>query len=302
MSETLKVRFKLNGLEFELEGNENTVKSELGIFKDFVINSLVGKLSILEAPVITKVDELENIPILKEDTPNLKEVVMKDLPKSEAEWILVYCFYASSQGKEPFSDTDIRSLYESSKRKNESRMKNFSANFTKALTNGYLRVLNGEEYILLQIGVDKVNSILQGGNINKGDQKSAEESKSKSSKLGKSKGTNKSQTFSLVSTLNLNPSGEKSLNSFFGEFVSKSFFEKNTLFVYYLERVLKTTEISINHIYTCYKHVGEKVPGNLYQSLVDTKNVKGWIDFKGITDIKVTISGENRVEHDFEKK
>jgi len=66
-----------------------------------------------------------------------------------------------------------------------------------------------------------------------------------------------------------------------------------------MERVLKITDIGINHVYTCYKNVGEKVPGNLYQSLVDTKNLKGWIESKDINNLKITIAGENHVEHDY---
>ncbi len=301
--EKLKVRFKLNGLEFELEGNEDTVKSELSVFKDFVMNTLIGKVNLTEVPTSSlQSTESQIIQITPANIPLLKEVVMKDLPKTEAEWILVYCYYASKYGKEPFAELDIKKLYEDSKRKNESRMKNFSVNFSKVLNNGFIRVLNEMEYILLQKGIDQAVGILSESSTNTESLSSSEQEYKQLQKRGKKtkvKSNAKSTSFSLVASLNLNPQAQKSLKSFFSEFITKTFLDKNLLFIYYMERILKITDIGINHVYTCYKNVGEKVPGNLYQSLVDTKNLKGWIESKDINNLKITIAGENHVEHDY---
>jgi hypothetical protein len=299
--DTLKVKFKLNGLEFELEGNENTVKEELGIFKEFVMNSLINKLTnpnFSQTPTIIGAGQLSNVGDEISEYPALKEIVMLDLPKSEVEWICVYSFYASKYGQAPFKDSDIKELYESSKRRNDSRMRNFSGNFGKVVSNGWIRVLNDEEYITTKRGNDEVFRIIKG--ISEDASNTSEKNHSIKAKKGKSKVAAKS-SHSLVTTLNLNPPTGKSLKEFFAEFVSKSFFEKNLLFIYYVERVLHVEAIGINHIYTCYKHVGEKVPGNLYQSIVDTKNQKGWIESKEINNLRITIAGENYVEHDFKK-
>ena len=43
------------------------------------------------------------------------------------------------------------------------------------------------------------------------------------------------------------------------------------------------------------------MPNNLYQSLVDTKRKKGWIESSDMNNITVTISGENYVEQDLKK-
>lgn len=297
--ETLKVKFKLNGLEFELEGNEATVQEELKIFKDFVMNSLIHK--------ITNDNSVQTLRVLgigaaeaavndQSSFPPLKEIVMKDLPKSEVEWICIYSFYASEFKQVAFKDSDIKGLYESSKRKNDSRMANFSGNFGKVVNNGWIKVLNNQEYLMTTSGYDEAIKII-GRNI---ENSTDAATGSQKGKKGKSKNTVKA-TFSLVNSLNLNPPNSKSLKEFFAEFQSKTFFEKNLLFLYYLEKLLKTDSISINHIYTCYKNAGEKVPGNLYQSLVDTKNYKGWIESKDINNLKITIAGENYVEHDFQK-
>jgi len=153
--ETLKVKFKLNGLEFELEGNENTVKEELGIFKEFVMNSLINKLTnpnSTQAPRFIGVNGEEASDDESYNFPALKEIVMLDLPKSEVEWICVYSFYGSSFGKNPFKDSDIKELYDTSKRKSDSRMANFSGNFGKVLTNGWIKVLNNDEFIITKKG------------------------------------------------------------------------------------------------------------------------------------------------------
>lgn len=48
-SDLLKVRFKLHGLEFELEGKENVVKDEFDKFKGF-ISQLLPNVNVQELP------------------------------------------------------------------------------------------------------------------------------------------------------------------------------------------------------------------------------------------------------------
>lgn len=117
---------------------------------------------------------------------------------------------------------------------------------------------------------------------------------------GKSKTSNKSLSYQIMQTLNLKPAGKKSLVDFSSEFSPKSNFEYNLLFVYYLDKVLNEKNISVNHLYTCYKELGLQVP-NIYQSIADTKRRKGWIDTKDMNDLKVPITGENYLEHNMKK-
>jgi len=106
-----------------------------------------------------------------------------------------------------------------------------------------------------------------------------------------------SKSYSLVTSLNLVSNGKDSLKDFFAKYQTKNNFEKNIVILYYLERVIGEENIGINHIYTCYKHVLQKVP-NIYQSLLDTKNRKGWVDTANTENLKVTVSGENYIEHE----
>lgn len=123
-----------------------------------------------------------------------------------------------------------------------------------------------------------------------------EERKSSSKKKSAS-----TQSFSMLTDLNLRPSGQKSLEDFYNSFIIKSNMERNITILYYLKRVLEIENVGVNHIYTCYKKVGSKVP-NIYQGLVDTKNRKGWVDTHNMDDLKVSISGENYIEHEAPKK
>lgn len=112
----------------------------------------------------------------------------------------------------------------------------------------------------------------------------------------------KAISLKLVNTIDLAPPKEISLKSFVAKYESpKDFPERNLLIIYYLDKILKITDIGLNHIYTGYKHIGFKDPANLHQSLLDTKNKKGWIDISDKNNIKVTITGELHVEQGMSK-
>ena len=107
----------------------------------------------------------------------------------------------------------------------------------------------------------------------------------------------------LLSDLNLIPQdGKQSLKDFIKNYNSNSSEELNLFYSYYLKKILKIDNVTIDHIFSCYKHTGKKPPTNLYQTLVNTKNRKGWLNINNINDIKVTINGDNYVEFDFKEK
>lgn len=106
----------------------------------------------------------------------------------------------------------------------------------------------------------------------------------------------------LVKDLDLLGKGKlKSLKDFVNTYTPKAAMEWNLLFVYYLQKILEIEGIGIDHIYTCYKHVNIKPPTQIYQSLIDTARKKGSINTDSMESIKVTISGENLVEHEMQK-
>lgn len=114
--------------------------------------------------------------------------------------------------------------------------------------------------------------------------------------------TKAGESYKLVPNLNLSGTDDiPSLKDFYKEKSPTSAQECNAVFIYYLKKMLKIDKVGIDHIYTCYKAAGAKIPGRLYQSLVDTQNVKATIITRDIKDIGTSTIGENFVEQELPK-
>ncbi|MCR4313292.1 MAG: hypothetical protein NUV58_03525 [Candidatus Roizmanbacteria bacterium] len=120
----------------------------------------------------------------------------------------------------------------------------------------------------------------------------------------KAKGGNKrKESYNLVTNLDLLAKGnQKALKDFYAEKAPSNAMEKNAVFVYYLQKEAKVPAITVNHVYTCYKHVNVPVPKAFRQSLADTSSKKGWIDTRSMEGITIPTLGENFVEHELGKK
>ena len=93
-----------------------------------------------------------------------------------------------------------------------------------------------------------------------------------------------------------------SLKNFFDQYKVKSNIEKNLIFLYYLKNIMKEDKVGIDHIFTCYRSIGGvKIPGNLEQSIRDTRTNRSWIDYKKMDELSITVHGLNYVEHDIKK-
>ena len=106
--------------------------------------------------------------------------------------------------------------------------------------------------------------------------------------------------WNIISDLDLSGKGSsQSLKEFYNQYSVKTNFERNLIFVYYLQNILKISGITIDHIFTCYRNVPKlKIPGNLKQSLFDTAFKKDWIDTTSTENIHLTVTGTNHLEHD----
>jgi hypothetical protein len=105
-----------------------------------------------------------------------------------------------------------------------------------------------------------------------------------------------------VPDLNLHPTDKPHLKAFYEEKKPADQMEQLAVFVYYLIKVLKVSGLGANHLYTCFKEVGQRVPKNILQSVQNTKARRGWLDASDPTDIHINTIGENVVEHDLPKK
>jgi len=92
-----------------------------------------------------------------------------------------------------------------------------------------------------------------------------------------------------------------SLKDFYAKYDHKSNYERNLIFVYYLQHVLQEEKITLDHLFTCYRNVGQKIPKALEQSMRDTSKDKGWVDIDELENIKVPVAGMNHIEHDLAK-
>lgn len=109
------------------------------------------------------------------------------------------------------------------------------------------------------------------------------------------------KSYSLITSLNLLSGGSESLRDYFAKFETRTNFDYNIVILNYLKNILQEDNVGVNHIYTCYKHLGLKIP-NIKQSLHDTKNRKGWIETSDSNDLTVTVAGENYLDHEIVSK
>jgi len=131
----------------------------------------------------------------------------------------------------------------------------------------------------------------------------ASENKNKPTKSKIKTGARK-ETYSFVKDLNLRGDGKSidSLKDFYTKKLPSSAMETTTVFIYYLCSVLKINNVGLDHLYTCYKEVGQKVPAALRQNLLDTAHRKGTIDTSSLDNVTLTTRGENMVELDLPPK
>jgi hypothetical protein len=104
--------------------------------------------------------------------------------------------------------------------------------------------------------------------------------------------------YPLVKDLNFYPSGKQSLQDFFKEKAPSGIQQKLTAAVYYLDRILEIKEITPSHVVTVLKEVGVRVPSDVAQSMRNVANKKAFIDTSATNAIKITVKGENFIEHD----
>lgn len=106
----------------------------------------------------------------------------------------------------------------------------------------------------------------------------------------------------IIKDLNLRPTDKQTLQNFYNAKNPSGNIQSTAVMVYYLETILECTGITANHIFTCYRELGIKIPGNLDQNLRDCASSKyGYIVFiEG--KCSLSVRGTNFVEQDLPKK
>jgi len=104
--------------------------------------------------------------------------------------------------------------------------------------------------------------------------------------------TSPSDDLTFLTDLDLRPPGKESLKEFLAKYNAKSYFERNLVYVQYLHEILGLNIVTMDHIYTCYRHIGGKIPA-FPSTIKDTRHHKGWLEFTDMNSIKVTRNGLN---------
>jgi hypothetical protein len=281
------------------------------------INGVNEKVDFAEAEVVNNEDEIsKNKAIYKEASAaatNLESPVtylhIDDLlhrrSLTEIEWILVFAFYESEFGRKTFTLDKVKNAY-LSKRKNNSRLKNFSRNWGGLLKTYFRTASEGVyqiEYDKISITSDfvmgKATGIIKGAFEKSNKTKSTTAKKTKeensSTPMVKPSKPSISKTPKRLSNINFEPTGKESLKDFFAKYTPANDHERNLLFTHYLQNILEISEITFDHIYSCYDLLDLRVSENLPQTIRNTASKTGWVDIKK-SKVSIPVKGSNQIK------
>jgi hypothetical protein len=105
----------------------------------------------------------------------------------------------------------------------------------------------------------------------------------------------------LVPDLDFRPNENQALKEFVDEKSPKNDLEVTLATVHYMQHVMELSKIGPAHVMTAFKEVGKPFPADIRQTIRNVMNVKMWLKFTDIEDVRTTTQGENFVEHEMGK-
>jgi hypothetical protein len=110
-------------------------------------------------------------------------------------------------------------------------------------------------------------------------------------------------TYTFLDSLELGPASDhSSLVEFMDSKLPITNEERNLVFLYYLQQILKVKPITLDHIYTCYRAAKIRAPLNLENSLKQTAEQRGWIKTASNGSMTLTPEGKLYAEKQLPKK
>jgi hypothetical protein len=110
-------------------------------------------------------------------------------------------------------------------------------------------------------------------------------------------------TYTYMQDLKLGHAGDRpSLVEFMDAKLPITNEERNLVFLYYLQHILKVKPITLDHVYTCYREAKIRAPLNIENSLRMTAEHRGWIKANQHGSMTVTSDGKSYVEKQLPKK
>lgn len=299
MSE-LKIKVTWDGMAIELEGETESVKEIFNSLKDSGMGRM-GENS--RKTVSTTTNEINSVTdeeaiggdvgsnVEREcvDIPSLQNVVLAGGPRTESEWMLIYAFYSSEQGRKLFTKDDLRQGYKETNRATPTRSKNFATNLKILTSDKLISAVNQTDFRIEKKGIELATKIVC-GEIAEKSGKGAKKKSSKS-KIGTT------ETYNLVE-LNFSQDERNSLVKFYAEHSIANHQDKMVVIAKWLKDVKGIDEVNKDIIFTVLRTLGESTSFNISQTLINAKNLKSFFTSTEAGKFKINHIGEDHVDRD----
>jgi hypothetical protein len=176
------------------------------------------------------------------------------------------------------------------------------ATYTLTLTGGPVEI--NKARIDADTARQVVEAVMGGGD---GSSSSAHGSRASTGRRRRSKGAGDSKkpggrrrgkAPGVVSDLSLRPNGKKPFHEFATEKSPNSHPERQAVIVHWLRHEGGVAAVAVDHVNTCYQGVDWRRPNNLQNSLQVTASTTGWLETSNMSDIQLTVPGEEFVKHE----
>lgn len=113
-------------------------------------------------------EPIEVIPEIPTDEyPTLKDLLIKNYPKTEPEWVLCYAFYSSKYGSDTFKKDDILEKYKENNRLTTSTSANLSNNINSCVKKDWFKSINSSEFVMKPEGNAYAQEVIKGKSTSK---------------------------------------------------------------------------------------------------------------------------------------
>jgi hypothetical protein len=288
---TLKLKFKLNGLEFEVEGNHDLVKEHFIDFKKFITSDILSKVNAVLNENPSSSNSSLNFTALPETNLNLNiDYYCQNLPsiqkmlnfKSENEWLLFYAICGTNNGESYFNEALLREKYILSNRFSDNRIKNLSNNIKFLLKKDFAKIEDHSMYSLTAKGISHMSQLLN---------KQISTDSNEVKLLNGGKFDSNSSNYKVIESIDFSPSKGLDFQKFLNDYNLNTHSKKILAYVYFLKNELKVEKVTLNHIYTAFVYLNSSVPKSLYQIISDLKNKFNWVEFDTTSNIQISEIG-----------
>jgi len=263
----------------------------------------------------------ENIPPLEKPTPQKPDSERTDASSehtetiyphiddllhkrkySEMEWILVFAFIESGYGQHTFTKEQVRNAY-LGKRKNKSRVNNFSGNwnglhktYLDTASDGVFRIEFEKHQLVSDFVLGKVNGIIKGAYENSKPSAAKKGTKEKSESATPSKPSKSSKQIALEDFDVIKNTTKPSLQEIYEKIRPSSNKDVFGLIAYYICSFNKAENFTAGNIDYAYRILKLTRKNHLVQLINNVKNETQWFEGTNSGVWKLTRLGEVELE------